>query len=194
MTLNDVIIDRPSFTLRYKLERGEIWRRYWSRWARWDGLWRYWLFITAAVIAGTIGIRSLDHTISINDFGLAIMIVFGVILFFIVFPQLAYKPRERLMTVDESGIDSSIGSLSAHRGWKDIASIADSRDFIAGVVAGGIPLGFGWVRTRNGNAFIIPNRAFENLDQRTIFLQTIKAWHGAKAVRFPRLSWTRYYE
>ena len=50
-----------------------------------------------------------------------------------------------------------------------------------------------WIRTLNGNAFIIPDRAFANLVQRAAFIEQIKVWHEANQLSFPRFSMTRYY-
>jgi len=104
-----------------------------------------------------------------------------------------YKARERVLQVSADGIDTSIGEMSGHRDWKDISSIVDRGEFIAAVVAGGIPFGIFWLRTRNGNAFIIPTRAFVTASERAAFLQQARNWHMANAARFPRFSRSRYY-
>jgi hypothetical protein len=183
-----------SFVLTYSVKRSEIWRWYWARWAQWDGLWRYWLALGVLVFGITLWIRyAIVRTVGLLDIAIAlspIAILFG---FFVVFPQMAYKPRPRRFTADANGIDTSIGELSAKRSWKDISSIYDQRDFIAAVVAGGISVGPFWIRTRTGNSFIIPNRAFRDARERQAFLDSIKFWHGKNALKFPRFSRTRYY-
>ena len=186
--------DAPRFSLRYTVKRSEIWLWYWSAWARWDGLWRYWLVVAAPVAAGTLLIARSDHSLGSVDFAHAVGAVSIAFLFFVVFPQLAYRPRERKLAISSTGIDTSIGSLSGHRGWRDIASIEDHGDFIALVVAGGIPLGIGWIRTQNGNAFVIPTRAFASAAQRQALLHQAVGWHSAQAAHFPCFAWKRYFE
>jgi hypothetical protein len=182
------------FSLTYAVKRSELWRWYWSRWARWDGLWRYWLVLGILTFGIVLGLRyAIAHDINSADVAAALLptaILFG---FFVVFPQMAYKPRQRRLFVNATGIDTSIGELSAKRSWKDISAIYDQHEFIAAVVAGGIPLGPFWIRTRNGNSFVVPNRAFRDVQERQAFLRAILSWHQSVALRFPRFSRTRYY-
>ena len=150
--------------------------------------------VAVLLVAGTLLIASNDHAVGVADFANATGIVSFAFLFFVVFPQLSYKPRERTLEMSASGLDTSIGTQSGHRSWRDISSISDAGETIVCVVAGGIPLMIGWLRTRNGNAYVIPNRAFVDAAQRTAFLDQITAWHRAQAMRYPRFARNRYFE
>jgi hypothetical protein len=182
-----------AFVLRYRVDRPEIWTWYWYAWRQPRGLWSYWIVVGAAVATASYFIRTAGRPGTSNDVLVSLVIAFAVCAFFILYPQLMYKGRERVLQVSAAGIDTSIGTMSAHRDWKDISLILDRGEYIAAVVAGGIPLGVFWLRTSNGNAFIIPNRAFGDPLERAAFLQQARSWHMVNVIRFPRFSRSRYY-
>ena len=189
----DLTPDAQAFVLKYRIERREIWRWYWWAWRQPRGLWSYWIVVGAVVATGSYLLRTAAHPSTSNDVVVSLVIALATCAFFILYPQVMYKGRERVLRVSAAGMDTSIGAMSAHRDWKDIASIVDRGTYIAAIVAGGIPLGIFWLRTLNGNAFIIPNRAFEVESERLAFLQHARNWHAASALRFPRFSRSRYY-
>jgi hypothetical protein len=80
-----------------------------------------------------------------------------LILFFVLYPQLRFKPKERTLVVDEAGVFTTIGRRSGMRKWAEISSITEDGDFIILHVA-------------NRNAFIVPPRAFRTLAERAEFL------------------------
>lgn len=182
-----------AFVLRYRVERAEIWMWYWWAWRQPRGLWSYWVAIGALIAACCYFFRTVERPSTATDVVASLAVAFAICAFFILYPQLMYKGRERVLQVSAAGIDASVGTMSSHRDWQDIASIIDRDAFIAAVVAGGIPFGLFWLRTRNGNAFIIPNRAFESASERVAFLQQARSWHAANALRFPRFSRSRYF-
>lgn len=190
---SDLPSDGQIFTLMYRLERRELMKWYWWAWCQPRGLWSYWLVVWLAVVAVCYFFRVAVHPRAPVDLALFLAIAFGICVFFILYPQIMYKARERVLRATEVGLDTSIGAVSGNRSWKDIASITDRGSYIAITVAGGIPLGFFWLRTFNGNAFIIPNRAFGGSSERLAFLETIRTWHAKHALSFPRLSRRRYY-
>ncbi len=180
-------------TLHYAVTRGELWDWYWWAWRRPRGLWAYWVFVAAVIF----GLQVLDlltrQSLTLSALGMPALIAFGAVLFFIVFPQLAYKPRERILIVNRDEIETSIGDMSAKRSWKDVAYVVVRPGYVALGIAGGIFLGPCWLRTLNGNAFVVPRRAFDSESDYRDFLQKVRAWHSAHVVRFPRFSRSRYY-
>jgi hypothetical protein len=87
--------------------------------------------------------------------------------FLAIFPQVMFKSKERTFEIGPNGIDTEIGGNRVHRDWREIASIADKNGVIAIVVA------------RTGNAFLVPDRAFESLDQRDDFVRQAIEFHAA---------------
>ena len=193
MSTADPTPNVQAFAFKYRVERAEIWSWYWWAWRQPRGLWSYWVIAGAAVATGSYFIQTAEQPGTPYNAISSLVIAFVICAFFILYPQFMYKGRERDLRVSAAGIDTSIGTMSAHRNWKDIASIVDRGEYIAAVVAGGIPLGIFWLRTRNGNAFIIPNRAFANASERDLFLRQACSWHAANGLRFPRISRRRYY-
>jgi hypothetical protein len=80
-------------------------------------------------------------------------------------PQVRFKNAVRNLTVDESGFQTSIGTLSGSRAWREIDRVED---------AGGEILLVG----KNGNAMVVPNRAFSSPEERAVFLRDVRSWHG----------------
>jgi hypothetical protein len=182
-----------AFVLKYRVERSEIWRWYWWSWHQPRGLWSYWVFVCAAVATGCYFFRTSERPATLDDMVISLIAALAICFFFILYPQIMYKTRERILRVTGNGLDTSIGAMSGRRDWKDISSIIDRGNYVAIVVAGGIPLGVCWLRTLNGNAFIVPNRAFHGASERAAFLDQARRWHAANAVRFPKFSRSRYY-
>jgi hypothetical protein len=155
-----------AITLRYRSQRREVWSFYWSRWR--GGLWRNWLVMGTAAFVAALFIQGAQRPIDFSAYvtaGLIVLILFAAL---IAYPQLAYKPLERQLTVNAAGIDTTRGTRSDHRAWKDIAAITDAGSHIALVVA------------KTGNAFLVPNRAFADAEARRIFLHAATEWHGAR--------------
>jgi hypothetical protein len=67
---------------------------------------------------------------------------------FVLFPMAMFKPEQRLLSVDETGIATSIGKRSATIPWNDIREVREDGNSII-------------IQRRNLNAFIVPSRAFE---------------------------------
>ena len=183
----------PSFTLKYVADRREL-----SNWYRRSffsprGLWGYWAITIAAIVAVTLAVEAMAHRFAPSIFVIAGAAVLLLLSFFVLFPQATYKRLERTLIVSDRGIETTIGGVLASRSWRDVAAITDYGETIAVVIAGGARFGPVWIRTLNGNAFVIPNRAFEDPASRSRFLEQIMAWHAAQRLRFPRFAMERYY-
>lgn len=156
-----------SYTLKYATTRAEVWRWYWRAWARPRGLWRFHILIGASVALGV----AMGHGFvgsngwSVARTGLEATLVTIVLL--ALWPQIRFKPQVRTLEVDESGFKTSIGKLTGSRRWSQIGTVVDDGDTVV--------LGL-----RNGNAMLIPRRAFGGLDRQQ-FVADVRAWHDRKA-------------
>ena len=83
------------------------------------------------------------------------------------YPLLMFKPSPRTVTADESGIKTSIGKKATSRSWADIGAVNESAE--GGVI----------ISVRNGNAIIVPPRAFYSAKIRADFVEAARNWHRA---------------
>jgi YcxB-like protein len=74
-----------------------------------------------------------------------------------IYPLLMFKSQARTLEMDQDGISTVIGKLSVRRSWNDIQSVSEQDTGI--IIAG-----------RNGNAFIVPRRAFVSDEEHRHFL------------------------
>jgi hypothetical protein len=145
-----------SITIEYSSRRREIWRTYWRLWRQ--RLWKTHATIVTAIAFGIcLGFyRGLPPTFLAAVAVLAIAI--APVLVFPLIPLLRFKPERRILTIDERGIDTAIGSRSGTIAWSDIGSIHEE--------AGNLVM-----RRNNGNAFVVPPRAFSGEQERTAFMR-----------------------
>jgi hypothetical protein len=88
-------------------------------------------------------------------------------LFFTIYPQLNFKPQERVLTIDPSGIRTTIGKLRGSRSWREIKAIENRGGLVYLIVA------------KTLNAFVVPQRAFKGPEQQSQFLELARRWHAA---------------
>jgi hypothetical protein len=74
-----------------------------------------------------------------------------------IYPLLKFKPQTRVLEISAAGFSTTIGKIAAERSWQEVASITEADGNI--VILG-----------KNGNAFIVPPRAFESETARQVFL------------------------
>lgn len=79
------------------------------------------------------------------------------ILWMPLYPQLMFKPQTRVLEVSQDGVSTTIGRCSARRSWREIRSVSQDGDYVI-------------LSCHNGNAFIVPPRAFQSADDRQTFL------------------------
>ena len=151
----------------YTSTRGEVWRFYWRAWARPLGLWRFHVVISLLVAAGwTLRDNSGDFRRFAAAFGVALALCIAL---FPLWPQLRFKRETRVLTIDPTGWTTRIGDLQGSRTWDKVRSIEDSPDAITLV-------------SSNGNALIVPNRAFSTNAAREEFLHDARQWQATVAV------------
>jgi YcxB-like protein len=151
-------------TVEYASSRREVWRWYWRAWAKPDGLWLFHVGI-AIVIAASLS-RGIFEA---RRFAVAAIFAFILCAALLpLWPQIRFKSARRSLTIDPSGIRTTIGKVSGSRAWAQISSVEDRGEEI--IIAG-----------RNRNAFIIPMRAFTTETNRQDFLRDAKRWHAERA-------------
>ncbi len=79
-------------------------------------------------------------------------------------PLIVFKREERVLSLDEAGVSTTIGKKAGSVPWSDVARI-DARDDIISITR------------KNANAFLVPNRAFPTPEERVQCLETIREWH-----------------
>jgi hypothetical protein len=90
------------------------------------------------------------------------------LLLFPLWPQLLFKPQKRILSIGATGWTTQIGNLHGSRAWGAVRSVEDRPDAITLV-------GY------NGNALIVPNRAFADESAREGFLNDARRWHAGVA-------------
>jgi hypothetical protein len=152
------------YTLEYSSTREEVWRYYWRAWAKPRGLWLMQLFIAFSA-AATHSLVSTDRFSAPRFLTVWALAFLACVVFLPLWPQLKFKPSVRTLTVGPSGMRTSIGKLSGEIRWKDVAAIEGDGPEI-------------YIASRQGNALIIPARAFDSDVSRRQFLEDIRSWRG----------------
>lgn len=147
--------------MEYVSRRREVWNWYWRAWRK--RLWKTHLLIFLAVgVAAMVGLSAKGRgTFSPTSFLVAAAFGLLSILWMPIYPQLRFKSQLRSLEVDQDGISTTIGRLAARRSWEDVLSIAEEDGLI-------IILG------RNGNAFLVPARAFASIGEKQVFLSFVQ--------------------
>jgi hypothetical protein len=159
-------LNTTEYTLRYASTRAEVWRAYWREWARFSGLWRFHVLIGLAVGFGWADRGDL-RAFSAEQFAIAALAATATSIGLLaLWPQFRFKPQTRLLILNADGFTTTIGRQSAQRRWQDIARVEDH---------GGTILLVG----KNGNAMIIPPRAFAHEADHQRCLASIQQWHDA---------------
>jgi hypothetical protein len=150
-----------SITLRYKSARKEVMNWYWR--ALRKKLWKAHLLIFCAV-AWAFFAASSNHRI--EDAACGAAVAFGISAFLMLWPMLMFKSSERTITLGEKGIETRIGDRQLSVSWADIEAVED----IDGVIA--------LSRKSNGNAFLLPERAFGSNTERQQIIALINKWRS----------------
>jgi hypothetical protein len=75
------------------------------------------------------------------------------------------KTAERTLTVSEVGISTAIGSLKGEVPWVKIKTLRDTSNYVL-------------IARTSGNAFFVPDRAFDSPEQKAQFLSDIRRWRN----------------
>jgi hypothetical protein len=140
----------------------EVLRWYWRSWKR--KIWKIHLNVFGAVTFFAALIiydgrpSSFGEWMSITGIGLIPLV------YFVIYPQLRFKPSVRTLVVSSSGIETEIERKNVNIPWGDVAAIENECDYI-------------FIERSNGNAFIVPTRAFSSVANRSEFFDFIQNAH-----------------
>lgn len=152
-----------NYQLRYSSTRPEVWRFYWRTWRR--SLWLIHVF--AALGIGLVVSGAINGPLRVGPWLTWALVAFPVVVAgFAAFPQIVFKARERTLEVGSDGWSSKIGRLTGSRSWAEVASIDEEPEAVM-------------IRGANGNALVVPSRAFESPEQRRQFVSDVRKWHGS---------------
>jgi hypothetical protein len=153
-----------SYTLRYHSSRKEVMRFYWKQWRA-----KYWsLHLFAALVITSVVSFVAGNRLALRDMpwcfaAIAVLVTAAMMLW----PQVRFKPQERVLDVGPDGWSTRIGKLSGSRPWVQVAAIVPGQDTVSIV---GI----------NGNALVIPDRAFAEPGQKDAFVKDVRQWHASR--------------
>ena len=153
------------YTLRYAVTRAEVWRWYWRAWARPAGLWRIHVLLGVTTALGVLAVQGLariDWLYIVVDVAVCTA---GFVVLLPLWPQLNFKPEVRTLEVDEGGYRTVVGRYKGKRAWSEIQSVHDDGTTVV-------------LTARQGNAMLVPQRAFAGAVDRGQFVADIKTWHA----------------
>ncbi len=153
-------------TLRYRSSRREVWAFYWWCWKQPRGLWR--LHAAIAAFFAAIVVRSMGAGSPLPGLLFLLAVLAGVGLVSVLFPQIMFKPQERVLIIDETGLTTTIGDRSGARAWREIMTVAP----LPGMIA---------IVGKSLNGFVVPRRAFDSDEAMDRFLATVKRLHAGDA-------------
>lgn len=151
-------------TIQYSSRRHEVWAHYWRLWRQ--KLWRLHVGLFIVVALGLAVGLSGWH---LSPVAIAVIAIPGGLLpclILALYPLAMFKPQVRTLTIDRAGLTTSIGKLYGEVPWRNVEAIVDQLELII-------------IRRTNGNAFVIPARAFASPAERTAFLSAARETRAA---------------
>lgn len=150
-----------EITIRYRSSRKEVNEWYWKKWR--EKLWLYhvaFFVLTVFISVGRLPPKGLADVLR------GVILALLVVVVFISYPQIMFKPKERTLSVNENGIDTEIGRIKAHIGWNEVSKVEEASQAIL------------ITRKRSGNALIVPKRAFQSQQEHEAFYKAAKDWQS----------------
>ena len=80
-----------------------------------------------------------------------------------IWPQIRFKPQERILSIGPEGFRTEIGKRSGEVPWRKVRRIDDDGEVVA-------------ITGSSGNAMVIPKRAFADPATRKEFIQAAQGW------------------
>ena len=143
--------------IEYTSTRKEVWDFYWHLWLNGSVKWVHARMFVAFFIIVLL-IEYKPNTLETLNYANAILISFCAIVFMILIPQIMFKNKKRKLSINNEGINTTIGKSSALITWKEIKSIEQRNNTI-------------YVLGKKGSGFIIPLRAFKDKNTKTSFFE-----------------------
>jgi hypothetical protein len=148
-----------GFRVQYTSRRREVWDWYWRAWR--ERLWKTHLLVFLTVSVTVYLYEEESAALSPAAAVLAFACGLISILWLPLYPLVMFKPQVRTLEIDQDGISTTIGRRSARRAWVDIRSVSEQDGYII-------------ILNRNGNAFIVPPRAFASMEERQGFVSFLQ--------------------
>ena len=117
---------------------------------------------------------AVNGTLSASSFWQALTFSFLAVISMALYPQLMFKSQKRTLEIKRDGISTTVGRRSGKSSWRDIQAVSQKG---TGIVILG----------RNGNAFVVPLRAFSSHADRDRFFSyarnaVMACWQRAPGV------------
>lgn len=154
-----------EMTIRYRSSRKEVNEWYWKKWR--EKFWLYHVFCFVLIVIISVGQWPPRSS---SDVLRGAIIGFLAVVGFMAFPQIMFKPKERMLSVTENGIYTEIGKEKGQIRWNEVSNIEEASHAIL------------ITRRKSGNAFIVPDRAFQSAKERELFYNAAKEWHSKSEV------------
>lgn len=151
-------------TVRYALSRSEMLTAMWYS-AKYSGRLRRRILVLPAfvAVASLLGAYVGRHVITTADLMIAAAWAIGALLLMPMLVAARTKGQERILELTPDGVTTRIGSLSGTVPWRAVAFVDDVGPFV--VIAG-----------HNMNAFLVPNRAFADDQERAQFIDEARTF------------------
>ena len=149
--------------VKYRVSRSDVWRAYWHLWRTSGRIKLIQLVIFGCVVNVMVLLQSGSDVGIAQRFGIASVTGLFVLACFVLFPQIQFKPEERRLRITPSGLSTTIGKRSGDIPWMDVDRIVAKADCV-------------YIIGTTGNAFSVPNGAFENDAQRLEFIALATDW------------------
>lgn len=154
-------------TVEYALTRREIFQFFLYSFAKSPKFRGTILSYSAIIGILTLLIRAIpSRSLTLKDVICAVAYAVGFIVFIAMWVFIRGKTAKRTLTVSGAGISTEIGRLRGQIPWEKVEVITDTPQFVL-------------IARTNGNALVIPNRAFSGPEHRSQFLSKIKGWMPA---------------
>lgn len=158
------MVEERWLTIRYALTRREIFQSF-VRSAVLSPKYRGTILLYSAAIGFVaLSIRAtLSRSLTLKDAISAVAYAVGFLAFIPLWVFIRGKTDERTLTVSKAGISTEIGRLKGLIPWEKVKVVTNTPQFVL-------------IARTNGNALIIPHRAFSGLEHLGQFLSKIRGW------------------
>ena len=125
--------------------------------------------MVVVVALGSLAIITTRGPITAGDIGVMFAMGLFCVVWMPLYPMMMFKPQERTLTLNDEGLATTIGERVGTRAWTEIDAVRERDGYIEIIV-------------RNGNAYIVPPRAFRSTSERYEFLAFAeRAWVAARS-------------
>ena len=152
-----------NIEVRYSASRRDVWLWYRKAWI--SRLWVFHLVVGLSVTGAILWVESGSNPVGPAQIAGAIGVALLLIALTAAYPQIVFKAQERWLQIRPDGMAPGIKPISRQYSWGDVARLTALGDTIN-------------IGLRNGNAFIVPRRAFASDADRTAFLDAAYRWSG----------------